>query len=359
MMKLATVFLAILISIASCKRNDSKYPYAIKDFSKELKPYLETIVTHGYIGYGISENYIEKHATDKQLDKLSYSEHPVLRALALSILLDRKKGDHYHLIIRHLDDTATISVDQGEFGINYTTVADNIIENSRWKTLEEREKIIDEVLSKHNDLKSAYKILARIKPKEKYYRFIREMAVRDKWDYENENALYALSKFKKREDLALVKKELREKFYYFREYSFDLMREFQDTAFLNILDEWGKRRFANNFCNEERYGDQSEVFVKALAVYQNERVAAIFSRILKWDPKFYCRGDLSYLKDIIYDAIWENQCDAYLRFMQEVRAYIKEKEKRTVKLDPIRYKSKNTDEPTISWWDIEDKRTEP
>lgn len=354
-MKHATAFLAILVLILSCKRNDSKYQYAIKDFSKELKPYLETIVTHGYVGFDTSENYIKKHATDKELNKLSYSEHPVLRAIALRTLLDRRKSDPYNLIISHMDDTATISVDQGEWGIIYTTVADDMLENSYWKTLEEREKIIDEVLSKHNDLKSAYNILTRIKPKEKYYRFIREMAVRDKWDYENENALYALSKFKKKEDIALIKKELREKFYYFTDYSFDLMREFQDTAFLNILDEWGRRRFVRNFCDKEREGDNSNKFVNALAVYKNDTVADIFSRILNWNPKFYCRGDLSYLKDNIYDAIWNNQCEAYSRFMKQVTAYKKEQEEHTFKLDPIQHKGKNTDEPTISWLDTEEK----
>lgn len=341
----------IVILIISCKRNNSKYPYAIKDFSRELIPYLETTVTHGYVGYDTSKNYVEKYATDKELNKLSYSEHPVLRAMALRTLLDRKKGDHYNLIISHLSDTATISVDQGEWGINYTTVADDMIENAYWNTLEDREKIIDEVLSKHNDLKSAYKILARIGPKEKYYRFIREMAVRNKWNYENENALYALSKFKKKEDVALIKKELREKFYYFRNYSLDIMREFQDTAFLNILDEWGKRRFVKNFCNEERYSDQSEAFVKALAVYQNKRVADIFSRILKWDPKFYCRGDLNYLKDNIYDAIWDNQCEAYSGFMKQVKAYKKEQEEHTLKfeIDPV-YLKKDTSAQKITWW---------
>ena len=357
-MKPAAIFLAILILIVSCKRNDSKYPYAIKDFSKKLRPYLETIVTKGYTaGYNSSENYIEKKATIEELNKLCYSEHPLLRAVAIVVVLEKKKGDHFDFMISHLDDTATIAVEEGEFGIHFKKVADYMIEQARWKTLADREKIIDEIIFKHNDLNSAYKILPLISAKEKYYKYIREMAVREKWDYENENALYALSKFKKKEDLTILKKELREEFYYFREYSFDLMREFQDTAFLNILDEWGRRGFVGNFCGEDRYGDNSKQFVNALAVYKNERVADIFSRILNWNPKFYCRGDLSYLKDNIYDAIWDNQCVAYSRFMKQVTAYKKEQEEHTFKLDRIQHESKNTDEPTISWWDIEDKRT--
>ena len=70
-MKLATIFLAILILIVSCKRNGSKYPYAINDFSKKLRPYLETIATKGYTaGYNTSEDYIEENATNEELNKL-------------------------------------------------------------------------------------------------------------------------------------------------------------------------------------------------------------------------------------------------------------------------------------------------
>ena len=352
----ALVSILFCFIILSCKKNDSKYPYAINDFSKKLRPYLETIVTKGYTaGYNTSEDYIEENATNEELNKLCYSEHPLLRAAAIVVVLERKKGEHFDFIVSHLDDTATIAVEEGEFGIHFKKVADYMVREANWKTLADREKIIDEIIFKHNDLSSAYSILPRINAKEKYYKYIREMAVRDKWNYENEDALYGLSKFKKKDDVDLIKKELRNKFYFFKSYSFHIMREFQDTAFLNILDEWGRRRFTNNFCSEERYTDNSKDFIYALAVYKNERVADIFSRILDWNPKFYCRGDLNYLKNNIYNAIWDNQCDAYSRFMKIVNPFIKEQEENSIKLDPIPARDNNPEEPKITWWDHDDK----
>ena len=358
-MKQVAIFFLILLLSFSCKKNESKYRYAIKDFSKLLRPHLETIVTKGYTaGYDSSEEYIEEKATNEELNKLCYSEHPILRAVAIVVALERKKGDHFDFIVSHLDDTATIAVEEGEFGIHFKKVADYMIEEAKWKTLTDREKIIDEVIFKHNDLHSAYKILPRISAKEKYYKYIRKMAVRDKWNYENQDALYALSKFKKKDDVDVIKNELRDKFYFFREYSFDIMREFQDTAFLNILDDWGRRLFVNSFCNEERYTDNSKAFINALAVYKNEKVADIFSRILDWNPKFYCRGDLNYLKNNIYNAIWDNQCDAYSTFMKIVNPFIKEQEENSFKLDPVKH-HEDPNEPKITWWDRDDKRTEP
>lgn len=342
--------------ILSCKKNDSKYPYAIKDFPKSLRPYLETIVERGYVAYAPAENYIKKRSTDNELTKLCYSEHPLLRGVALEILLYKEYIDQDSLLILHLDDTATISVEQGEFGIHYIKVADNMLDNACWKTFAERDKIIDEVLTKHNNLKSAYGILARIDPKEKHYQLIKEMAMREKWNYENENALYALSKFKKKEDINLIKEELRKNIHSFKDQSFALMREFQDTAFLNILDEWGRRRFVNDFCEELASTNLSEAFVHSLAAYKNEKVAGIFSRMLNWKPKFYCRGDINDLKNDIYDAIWNNQCEAYSGFMKDVKPNIKEQEKNSLYLDPIK---RDTTKRTISWWLYDDKRTEP
>lgn len=87
--------------LVTCTRNSGN-SYAIRDFSKSLQPYLRKVVEQDIVGYDSNTKFIERNATDKELEKLSRSEHPVLRAVALREMLERPGFDHFHLIMNHL-----------------------------------------------------------------------------------------------------------------------------------------------------------------------------------------------------------------------------------------------------------------
>jgi hypothetical protein len=200
-------FFSLIILCCSCK-TESKYNYAIKDFRKALQPYLTRIVSEGLVHR--PDSALAIMATDKEIVRISQSEHPVLRASAFREMLRRETFNRFDLIMNHLDDTAVVPTDAGEFGIWYRAVSDDILQQADWEDLEGEKRVIDELITKHNYLSSAYQILDRIEPEEKYYPYIKDMATRrrnyNEFEGESgyddiEHALYGLAKFKKKEDI--------------------------------------------------------------------------------------------------------------------------------------------------------------
>ncbi|HSZ86644.1 MAG TPA: hypothetical protein VK787_11475 [Puia sp.] len=98
----------------SCKNEDG-YTYAIKDFRRSLQPYFFKIVSNGVVMY--YDSALRNMVTGKELIELSQSEHPILRASAFREILYRKSFNHFDILMNHLDDTADVATDAGEFGI--------------------------------------------------------------------------------------------------------------------------------------------------------------------------------------------------------------------------------------------------
>src|SRR5688500_18818434 len=169
---LALAFLSLLLS--GCHRSQ-KYPYAINDFKTSLQPTLIDIVNQGIVGSDKSARYVKTHCSNEQLKKLSLSEHPILRAVALSALIDRKDFDNFQLVMYDLDDTTIIDIDAGEWCVLFRTVSDDLIESSTWHSAEEKNKTIQNVITQHYYLRSAYTIVSNIKLTEEYYPYIKEM----------------------------------------------------------------------------------------------------------------------------------------------------------------------------------------
>ena len=121
MIRLKHFLLPILIvCVFSCK-NEQGNTYAIKDFRKPLHPFLFNIVTLGIVTYHDSLQI--KSITDNELIHLGKSENPVLRATAFSEMLDRNSFNQFDIVMNHLDDTAIVAIDEGEFGIGFRTVS--------------------------------------------------------------------------------------------------------------------------------------------------------------------------------------------------------------------------------------------
>src|SRR5687767_14634892 len=118
--------LILLLPLIFCScHNNTKYPYAINDFREKLQPYLTKMVEKGIV-MG-SDSGLQHLATDQELLRLGKSEHPILRAAAFREMLERKSFNHFEVLMEHLDDTALVFTDAGEFGIWDRTVSDDIL----------------------------------------------------------------------------------------------------------------------------------------------------------------------------------------------------------------------------------------
>lgn len=345
------LLLTLVVCLFSCK-NEQRNNYAIKDFRKTLQPFLIKIVATGIVTY--YDSSLIKSITDDELIRLSKSENPILRATALGEMLDRSSFNHFDAVINHLDDTAIVAVDNGEFGIGFRTVSDYVIQQAFWETLQAKNKTIDEVLTKHNYLRSAYTILSQLEPQENYYSYIKDMATRfrrlDQYEgYELgfddiEYALYGLAKFKKKEDVQVIKNKLMKHVWELSDVSFRLMKEFPDTAYLDVLQTYHRRQFYK-FSGNRPHGftgysaDRAapEDFIQALVIQQNDRSAKLLDTMLTYLPKYTCMPDKENIINEIIEEIWEHPCPAYARLREKVKHKAEEILKGHIRipLDPI------------------------
>ncbi len=330
----------------ACKP-DSKYPYAIKDFRKELQPHLVQIVTTG-----MRENVhrLLKDAADKELEKLGNSEHPILRAAAFNEMRHRKSFDHYKIMMNHLDDTAIISIDAGEWGIWTRTVSDDIIYSSIWENIADKNKTIEAVLTKHNYLQAAYSILASLEPQEKYYPYIKEMAGRNASPLIDNPlpALIGLAKFRKQEDIPFIKKQLLKNSRQMNTDAYRLLREYPDTTYMDVFEKFYSRKFYGSFCRE-RYPALAEDFINSVAIYKNARSAAILHSIInKKDLGDDCLVKPGWLQNAVARAVWQNPCKAYTRLQKQVAQKIKKSEKEKAMYIDVPF-TKNNHQEVIRW----------
>jgi hypothetical protein len=322
-------FVSLLLSAAflffSCKPGP-RAPYAIKDFRSLLRPALTQIATEGYVGFGWASAFIEKHATTAELRQLLQCESPLLRATACRALLRRPDVDHFAFVMSHLGDTARVFVDMGEWGLIPRMVSDDLVMNARWKTEADRQKTADSVIIAHNQLRVAYHALSNVAHQEKYYPFIRAMAIRDGLIYEQEAAWYELARYRRREDIGLIRDAIESHLPMITDASMGLMSDFPDTAYMPLLQKYFRKYLYRKICKESVWNPQVSIF-KTIATYKNDSSANILDSLLHRRPFMPCRVDTADLKDQLITAIWDNPCPAYNSLRREISGYMIGKEK--------------------------------
>jgi hypothetical protein len=340
----------LIFLFCSCK-NEQDNNYAIKDFRKSLQPFLYDIVSKGIVTFHDSSDF--KGISEDELIRLGRSENPFIRATAFSEMLDRSSFNHFDIVMNHLDDTAIVAVDNGEFGIVFSTVSDYVIQQAFRETLQAKNKIVEEILTKHNHLRSAYTILSQLEPQEKYYSYIKDMAARSRLldpyeDYELgsdaiEYALYGLAKFKKKEDVQIIKNKLMKHVWELSDVSFRLMKEFPDTAYFGVLQTYHRQQFYE-FSGNRPYGfsgviaDRAapEDFIQALVIQQNDKSAKLLDTMLTYLPKYTCMPDKENIINEVIIQIWEHPCSAYTSLREKIRPKAQEiLKRRIIPLDSI------------------------
>lgn len=363
MIQVKTLLLPSLIILLFSCRNESSKTTLIKDFREPLQPHLTEIVSNGIVTY--QPDSIWQMFRDNEIKQLSQSEHPVLRATALREMMHRKSFDQFEIIMHHLDDTAIVPTDAGEFGTWFRKVSDYILDEATWESQEQKNKTIDLVLKRHNYLTSAYIILLKIEPQEKYYPFIKDMATRPRRlsdGYELgfgdiEYALFGLAKYKKMEDVQLIKKRLMEHVGRLSSQSFTLMRMFPDTAYFDVLQQYHRRQFYRFSGNRPGgfsgyYADRAapEDFIDALIVQETDKSAKLLDTMLARLDLFPCMPDKRSIKDRLLMSIWEHPCPVYATLRQKIKAEAKKASEGygSIPMDAIPIEG-DTTRPTIRW----------
>ncbi|HEY8972260.1 MAG TPA: hypothetical protein VIM64_24315 [Puia sp.] len=310
-------FILLASLVLSCVRQEIRSP-AIRDFRPSLQTGLIAAVAEAHVGYE-GAYFIRQNATDCELIQLSYCEHPILRAYALAEMTHRPSFDHMKVMLEHLDDTAKIFVDHGEWGLEIRTVSDNMIENGRWKTPADRQRLIDEILRHHHTLRSAFTCLWHVDTAEKYYGSLKEMVVQDRDYTEREQALYALAKCRRAEDIPLIKDILLSNTFMMSSRSFDLMKNFPDTAYIEVLKKYFRRM--NRLICDHQSVDPAVAFIRTLGAYKNDSCALLLEKLFLRTPLAHCNVDTFSLRGALVKAIYDNPCPAYAGLRELARPY--------------------------------------
>lgn len=314
------VYISIVITSLSCKE-DTNYPYAIKDFRKTLQPALAGLVNSGVVNYGDDYDFLKRNATQEELRKLTNCEHPILRAEALFIITLKDTIDNFALVMGHLDDTARVLVDVGEFGYQTYMVTDYLLQNSIWKTQAEHDITLDTVIMQHNYLSSAYNRLRRIPKTEKYYPFIRQMALRQTSSDNLQAAAIQLGEYGRPEDIPVIKNIFEDNILDLNEESFFFISHHTDTAYFNILKTYSRRPLSWSI-KKLSNPDYEYAFLQALASFKNKESAAILKRMLDYPPFLWTNKFSASFKGMLVNVVWDNKCDAYAGLINEIKPMI-------------------------------------
>ncbi|TVT39301.1 hypothetical protein FNT36_16735 [Hymenobacter setariae] len=305
----------LLISILCSCTQSKKYPYPISVFNPTLKKHLVKLIAVDHLPYNadtLTRNFLRDSCTKKELVKLLSCENPLVRVVAYRALVNRHEPDYFSILTNHLDDTAKVSWwyyddAEGEFAVSDLMLR-KAAEDRRTLSRNQRDILVRLVLLKYSYLESASWMIPELVPREEYYPVIRKKAeTATARCGEQLGASYALAKFKKRHDLALLKANLLRSDEACADWTFKTIEVFPDTSLYPILTNY----FNDQIRKKKQFGyNDLKYYCRAVASYKNENSLKILTSLTTKDTY----PDSWYLpqnKESVFLAICKYRCPLY------------------------------------------------
>jgi hypothetical protein len=188
-------------------------------------------------------------ATDAELLALTSDTNTVVRCYAFQALVERNTIDLFPVALRHLSDTAAVhtlygclggSQKVGDFMLGKISPrrsqdGNYVMSRSQWT-------IIDSLLLYENDnrLEARERLLITMKPLKEYYIPVRRLVTEEY----NKTAIVALSKYRKQQDIFLIKELLNDA--NSQELGFGAVTNFPDRSFYPFLEKALKDKIENS-----------------------------------------------------------------------------------------------------------------
>lgn len=308
----------ILISILfSCGR-EKPYPNKISDFRSELQIHLKKLASEKKLPSSdtIARNFIKENCTKGELLKLLNCEDPILRVIAYRTLVNKNDKDYFKILLGHLSDTTKVEWWYYEDAADNFMVSDLLIrkaEDSRKLTKSEKSILIDSVLLKHSYLDVSNWMIQDIEPNEKYYSIIKQKSKlkTDRCGIQL-GACYALSKFRKKEDLEFLKNIFNNLESPCEDFIFKAIEENPNQIYFSILKKYFDKTVKKK--KQDAY-DNLKYYCRAIAKYKSKESLALLTEILdkrnypdtwffKYNEENVFRAIHKY-KDPIYEDIYK------------------------------------------------------
>ena len=265
-----------------------------------------------------------------------------MRAYSFSILCSKDDFNIDNTLLSNLDDTSTITYCRGEWGENFILVSDYYIYKSKGHTTIPEEVFKNKIIENHRYLKNAYTFISNLDtPELKYYRIIKEMAYKENPADKKVNSLYALSKYKRSEDIPFIAEEIS---HYWRSQNshplFEIIEENPDTTYFKILEKFYKsisygktreERQLNFYLSTAKLHVKYESFLKALVAYKSIRSSRIIADIL--DKEIYPLESIAGInyRYTIYQLLFDKKCKEYSDLITLLKPEATEIEKKIIR----------------------------
>lgn len=323
MRHIAAIFLFTFL-LFSCGQPD-KYPYKTSDFRPELKKQLDKLANEKSLPSNdtTARNFLRVNCSKDELLRILNCNHPLLRIISYRTIVNRNEPDYFQILLNHLDDTAKVILIWDEDVVYNSMISDLMIEKLLYeKKMSRKQKdiLIDSVLIHFSNLENAYRMIKEIEPNERYYQVIKSKAKIKTWNVDQMWTIYALSKFKKPEDVSFLKNiflNCKEGFY---GWTFKSIENFPDSNFFPILENY----LETNFKIKEHFSyDFLKYYCRAVASFKNIKSANILASLAK--PETYAdKSYLTYNKEFIFRAIQKYNSPFYDSIYNELKPQMPE-----------------------------------
>lgn len=315
--------LILIVLSISCTRNE-QYPYKISDFRSDLRKQLEKLATDNHVPAKdkTATSFLEKECTKEELLQILNCENPILRVISYRTIVNRKEKDYFKILLSHLNDTAKVTWWYYDDAAGSFSVSDIMIRNAEEGNKlspKEKKELVDSVLLKHPYIAISTWMIQDIDPQEKYYSLIRKRANIETADCgEQMSSCYALSKFKKQEDVPFLKEKFSKCALACPDLVFKSIIAFPDSLFLPILNKYFESYIRKK---KQQSFDELKNYCLALAQYRNQQSLAILTSLTK--EKTY--PDSWYLpqnKENVFKALQKFPSPLYDKLYRELKLQI-------------------------------------
>lgn len=311
------IILLCLIYFFSCKGADK--------FRPELQSKIDILSKETTLDYNDSAlvSYFKDSCSKDELMRLINYKVPIIRILAYRAIVDRNEGNFFQILKGHLSDTSKVTWFYYDDSADDFMISDLMIRKSADKlTRQQKDTLIDLVLTKHIYLGTAKWMIDEMKPNEKYYSIIKEQTKLKSGNCHDIQLVLAIARFKKRNDVAFLKSKLNNLTDnpYCNDHIFKAIAIFPDSAFFPILQNY----FDNYIIRKKQSAqDDLELYCRAVAQYKNKQAVGILKALTEsstyQDDEYLLNNKESVFKAIhkYDDSIYSNLCDQLMPQMDK------------------------------------------
>ncbi|WP_337967512.1 hypothetical protein [uncultured Flavobacterium sp.] len=315
-----TIAFIIILAFVSCVNKDP-YPYKVSDFRTELEEPLKKLAQEKELPVRdtIARNYVRDHSSKEELLQLLNCNNPLLRVVAYRAIVNRKEKDYFKILLGHLNDTTKVTWWYYEDAAGEFTVSDLLVrkaEEANKLSKQEKKILVDSVLLKHAYLETSIWMIQDIEPQEKYYSIIKNKSkIKTDRCGDHLSACYALSKFKKKEDLVFLKNTFNDLESPCEDWIFKAIENNPNEIYFPVLEKYFKEVIRKK--KPSSYEDL-KYYCRAVAVYKNEKSLALLTELLKKsnypDPWYFTDN-----QEYTFKAIHKYKSPVYQNLYKELK----------------------------------------